>query len=100
MRWCFALFAKISLNFVLLGKKPIAYLEANMKQNSVSNKRAKLAECEPQDEVVITGISGVYPKSNNVSEFGENLLAKKNLISDTDEQFKAGAKIFCKLTNF
>ncbi|XP_065219793.1 fatty acid synthase isoform X2 [Planococcus citri] len=48
----------------------------------------KLARCKPGEEVVISGISGVFPDSDNVKHFGENLLAKKDLISDDDRRWK------------
>lgn len=34
-----------------------------------------------EDDVVISGMSGVYPKSNNVEEFAEKLFAKEDLLS-------------------
>lgn len=56
----------------------------------------KLARCKPGDEVVISGISGVFPDSDNVKHFGENLLAKKDLISDDDRRWKLGEKMIPK----
>lgn len=50
----------------------------------------RLARCEAGEEVVITGISGVFPDSDNVKHFGENLLAKKDLITDDDRRWKLG----------
>lgn len=40
------------------------------------------------EEVVITGISGSFPKSDNVEEFKENLFSGKDL---TDEHERWGA---------
>lgn len=36
------------------------------------------------EDVVISGISGVFPQSENMQEFAENLLAGKDLIQETD----------------
>jgi fatty acid synthase len=40
------------------------------------------------DAVVISGIAGRFPKSENVREFGKNLLSKKNLTSDNKNRMK------------
>lgn len=45
---------------------------------------------EPSDEIVISGIAGVFPKCDNVLEFGEKLLAKEDLISETDHYYAGG----------
>ena len=54
------------------------------------NAGRKLARCDPGEEVVISGIAGVFPDSDNVKHFGENLLSKKDLISDDDRRWKLG----------
>lgn len=40
----------------------------------------KMDEFDAND-VVISGISGVYPKADNVEQFAEKLFAKENLLS-------------------
>lgn len=57
----------------------------------------RLARCPPGEEVMITGIAGVFPDSDNVRHFGENLIAKKDLISDDDRRWKLGKLFFCSL---
>lgn len=57
------------------------------------NAGRKLARCKPGEEVCITGIAGVFPDSDNVRHFGENLLAKKDLISDDDRRWKLGNRL-------
>lgn len=42
------------------------------------------------DEIVISGIAGVFPKCDNVLEFGEKLLAKEDLISETGHYYASG----------
>ncbi len=54
------------------------------------NAGRRLARCKPGEEVMITGIAGVFPDSDNVRHFGENLLSKKDLISDDDRRWKLG----------
>lgn len=50
----------------------------------------RLASAEPGEEVVITGISGFYPDSDNVTDFAEKLFNKVDLISDDDRRWKLG----------
>lgn len=45
-----------------------------------------LSHPQPGDEVVITGLSGKYPASDNVYEFRDNLFGKKDMI-DIKEEF-------------
>ncbi|XP_044262250.1 fatty acid synthase-like [Tribolium madens] len=41
----------------------------------------------PGEEVVITGISGQFPKSQNVREFRDNLVNKKSMLSKIEERW-------------
>lgn len=41
-------------------------------------------------EVVISGISGRYPESNDIEEFKENLFAARNLISKDNSRWPVG----------
>lgn len=50
----------------------------------------RLAQPDKGDEVVITGIAGFYPDSENVVDFGEKLFNKVDLISDDDRRWKLG----------
>lgn len=50
----------------------------------------RLAHPDEGDEVVISGISGFYPDSENVADFGEKLFNKVDLISDDDRRWKLG----------
>lgn len=50
----------------------------------------RLAQPEKGEEVVLTGIAGVFPDSDNVMELGEKLFNKVDLISDDDRRWKLG----------
>lgn len=39
------------------------------------------------NDVVITGVSGVFPKADNLEEFSEKLFAKENLLSSETYNF-------------
>ncbi|XP_059608117.1 fatty acid synthase-like [Phlebotomus argentipes] len=45
------------------------------------------ANC-PEDEIVISGISGQFPKSPSMLEFAKNLYAKADLLDEMDPQWK------------
>lgn len=49
--------------------------------------RNRLAFAPPGEEIVISGISGVFPESDNVEEFAENLFNKVDLVTDDDRRF-------------
>ncbi|XP_059621795.1 fatty acid synthase-like [Phlebotomus argentipes] len=42
----------------------------------------------PEEEIVITGISGQFPKSLNILELARNLYAKADMLEDTDPVWK------------
>ncbi|XP_048505770.1 fatty acid synthase-like [Athalia rosae] len=43
---------------------------------------------EPGDEVVISGIAGRFPESNNLTELKDNLFNKKDLVTDDGRRWK------------
>lgn len=51
---------------------------------------AKWAHPPPGEEVVISGLSGRFPDSDNVYEFRDKLFDKIDLISDDDRRWKLG----------
>ncbi len=59
----------------------------------------KLVYCEPGDEVVISGIAGAFPESDDVGQFGDNLFSKKDLTTEDERRSKYGNlfEIFLKL---
>lgn len=46
------------------------------------------AHPKPGDEIVISGLSGSFPESENINEFAENLFNKKDLMTDDDRRWK------------
>lgn len=54
-----------------------------------------------QEEIVISGVSGRFPRSENVQEFGDLLLAGEDLITEDDLRWPPGAKLIeFKLNKF
>lgn len=45
---------------------------------------------DPGEEIVISGIAGRFPESNNLTEFRENLMNKVDLITSDDRRWKLG----------
>lgn len=43
-----------------------------------------------QEEIVISGVSGRFPRSENVKEFGDLLLAGEDLITEDDLRWPPG----------
>lgn len=50
----------------------------------------KLPEVPPGDEIVISGIAGRFPESDNVKQLKENLMNKRDLITGDDRRWKLG----------
>lgn len=51
---------------------------------------ARLAHPEPGNEVVISGLSGRFPDSDDVYEFRDKLFNKVDLVSDDGRRWKLG----------
>lgn len=47
-----------------------------------------LSSPEPGEEIVISGMSGRLPESNNIEEFKNNIFNKKNLSTPDDKKWK------------
>jgi fatty acid synthase len=43
---------------------------------------------DPLDEIVISGIAGRFPKSDNVAEFADNLYNKIDMVDDSEARWK------------
>lgn len=51
--------------------------------------RCKDAKCESlNEEIVISGIAGRFPNSNNVAEFSQNLYGKIDMVDDAETRWK------------
>lgn len=48
----------------------------------------KAAPVEPDDEIVISGLSGRFPSSANVEEFAQNLYNKIDMVDDSENRWK------------
>ncbi|KAJ8679083.1 hypothetical protein QAD02_014870 [Eretmocerus hayati] len=57
-------------------------------QNNAVAKVRKLKPVPPEEEIVISGIAGRFPESNNLRHFEENLMNKLDLITDDDRRWK------------
>jgi acyl transferase domain-containing protein len=44
----------------------------------------------PQEEVVISGISGYFPQSENVYQLQDNLFNKVNMVTQDNQRWKCG----------
>lgn len=55
-----------------------------------------------EDDIVISGIAGRFPDSDNMRHFQENLFNKVDLVTDDDRRWKLGKfmKIHYQLTIF
>lgn len=50
----------------------------------------KFSKNKSIEEIVISGIAGRYPESDNIYDLGQNLLAKKDMITEDDRRWKCG----------
>jgi fatty acid synthase len=67
--------------------------------NSISNESMSSSSEEPpfwrdQDELVITGVSGRFPSSEDMKEFEQNLFSGTDMITEDDKRWPPG---FCDL---
>lgn len=46
--------------------------------------------CPENDDVVISGVSGRFPESNSIAEFGENLFNGVDMVTDDDRRWPTG----------
>lgn len=58
----------------------------------------KLERVPPEEEIVISGIAGRFPESDNLKHFQENLMNKVDLITDDDRRWKLSE--FCYFLYF
>jgi fatty acid synthase len=61
-------------------------------------RKTRRVICEnPEDEIVISGISGRFPNSANVAEFAHNLYNKIDMVDDSGENCENIKKLKCFL---
>jgi hypothetical protein len=49
-----------------------------------------LAHPPPGDEIVISGVAGYFPESENVYDLRDNLMNKVDMVTDDDRRWKLG----------
>lgn len=54
----------------------------------------QMSQSPADEEIVISGISGIFPESNNVYEFQDNLFNNVDMTTDDDRRWKVG-KYLC-----
>lgn len=59
---------------------------SSMKSEKITPLLVKAVK--PEDEIVITGISGRYPNSDNFHEFAHNLYNKIDMVDDDDKRWR------------
>jgi fatty acid synthase len=58
---------------------------------SVSNStRQRSAQSPHYEEVVISGLAGCYPESENVYQLQDNLFNKVDMVTEDDRRWKFG----------
>ncbi|XP_067206011.1 fatty acid synthase-like [Linepithema humile] len=55
-----------------------------------SNKKASVIDVESEDDIVISGIAGRFPKSDNIRQLQENLFNKVDLGTDEERRWNHG----------
>jgi fatty acid synthase len=50
----------------------------------------RLAHPPPGEEIVISGVAGCFPESENVYHFRDNLMNKVDMVTDNDRRWKLG----------
>lgn len=59
----------------------------------------KLPKVAPGDEVVISGVAGRFPDSDDVNHLYDNLMNKVDLVTDDDRRWKLGEFLAFYFTN-
>lgn len=62
--------------------------------NGSMNSSGEVPFWRDQEEIVITGISGRFPRCENVQEFGDLLLAGEDLVTEDSLRWPPGSCIF------
>lgn len=61
-----------------------------MSERSEKTKSTTWSHTEPGEEVVISGIAGRFPNSDNVADLQENLFNKVDLVSGDGRRWQLG----------
>lgn len=57
---------------------------------AIKTSRTLYKDPEPGEEIVISGIAGRFPESDNVEILKKNLFDKVDLVTDDDRRWKLG----------
>uniref|UniRef100_A0A0K0ESV2 Fatty acid synthase n=1 Tax=Strongyloides stercoralis TaxID=6248 RepID=A0A0K0ESV2_STRER len=68
----------------------VSEMPSNSNSNTSMNSAGDAPFWRGQDDIVITGVSGRFPRSDNVAEFGEHLFAGEDLITEDDLRWPPG----------
>ena len=79
----------LALNFELL-KMECKETKENESLNPSFQYSRWLSSPPPGDEVVISGMSGRFPESENIHEYRDNLFNKKQMVTENETRWKAG----------
>lgn len=63
----------------------------------MSNKKAIDIDVQSEDNIVISGIAGRFPKSNNIRQLQENLFNKVDVGSNEERRWNHGNIFFCSM---
>lgn len=55
---------------------------------SKNSKKPRAIFADPQDEIVISGIAGRFPNSNNMAVFSHNLYNKIDMVDDDERRWR------------
>jgi fatty acid synthase, animal type len=55
---------------------------------SKQTKKPRAVFADPQDEIVITGIAGRFPNSDNIAQFADNLYNKVDMVDDDERRWR------------
>ena len=73
--------------------RPDISTQFDKSKDNVSNDDYKLPQKPPpqeKDEIVISGISGRYPESDNIKEFWDNLVTGADILTSDDRRWPVG----------
>lgn len=71
-----------------------------LQSNGSMNSSGEVPFWRDQEEIVITGISGRFPRCENVQEFGDLLLAGEDLVTEDSLRWPPGNYIFSVTITF
>lgn len=65
-------------------------MSANNNREALSFNPCTQTTMDPGDEIVISGIAGRFPESNNMKELEDNLFNKIDMVTDDTRRWEHG----------